>query len=253
MESILDIDNLTVCTKSKGIVNDISFSIRRGDRILLSGNNGVGKSTIIKSIMRLESSGKTITGGIRHYSLGDLFKLNDDDMQRFRSKTCYVQQKDEFASMGNICVGDIFIRNKDAYLGKPISYAEVNELIDEWIPRGSDNKRVFDAKSKPSKMSGGEQRLLSVLSNIATRPDSELLLIDEPLNNLDFKNAKLISNIINKVALENHEMGLMMVSHCRIFPFINREIKIDESGAHDIPERFVCNSCFGSPDENGYY
>jgi ABC-type glutathione transport system ATPase component len=253
MESILDINGLTISTNTREIVKNTSFSIRKGDRILLSGNNGVGKSTVIKSILRLDTAGKTITGEIRHHELGDIFKLNDEDLQLFRAKICYVQQKDEFASMGNICVGDVFIRSNDAHSGGSMSYAEVNELIDEWIPRGQDNKRVFDAKSKPSKMSGGEQRLLSVLSNIATRSDSELLLIDEPLNNLDFHNAKLISNLINKVSIENSEMCLLMVSHCRIFPFINREIRIDESGAHDVSDQFVCNSCFGSPDEKGFY
>ena len=65
---------------------------------------------------------------------------------------------------------------------------QVNDLIDEWIPRREDNSRVFDAKSKPAKFSGGEQRLLSVLSVLATRSKAELMLIDEPLNNLDFFN-----------------------------------------------------------------
>ena len=112
---------------------------------------------------------------------------------------------------------------------------------------------VFDAKAKPAKFSGGEQRLLSVLSVIATRSQAELMIIDEPLNNLDFINARNISNLINKVIRENSKMGLLMISHCRIFPFINREINITANGVSELSEPYVCHSCFGEPDENGIY
>ena len=94
--------------------------------------------------------------------------------------------------MRNVLVGDIFSESNYAYAKKRLTYSEVNDLIDEWIPRRSDNSRVFNAKSKFAKFSGGEQRLLSVLSLIATRPKAELIIIDEPLNNLDVVNACLL-------------------------------------------------------------
>ena len=155
--------------------------------------------------------------------------------------------------MGSIQVRDIISESGEIHSGRSLSYAEVNDLIDEWIPRRSDNSRVFDAKAKPAKFSGGEQRLLSVLSVIATRSQAELMIIDEPLNNLDFINARNISNLINKVIRENSKMGLLMISHCRIFPFINREINITANGALELSEPCVCHSCFGEPDENGFY
>ena len=134
-----------------------------------------------------------------------------------------------------------------------MSDADVNDLIDEWIPRKKDNSRVFDAKAKPAKFSGGEQRLLSVLSIIATRSKADLLIIDEPLNNLDFINARNISNVINRAIKENPHMGLLMISHCRIFPFITREIKLTPDGIQNVADRYACHSCFGNPDVNGYF
>jgi ABC-type dipeptide/oligopeptide/nickel transport system ATPase subunit len=112
---------------------------------------------------------------------------------------------------------------------------------------------VFDAKSKPAKFSGGEQRLLSVLSVIAMRPNTDLLIIDEPLNNLDFINARNISNLINKVIRNNPEMAVLMISHCRIFPFITREIQLTSEGIQEVPEPYSCHSCFGEPDNDGFY
>ena len=253
METILSIKDLSIAVKDRTLVKNISFDVGEGDVVLISGQNGVGKSSILKSIMRLETDGKSIGGTIIERSFGDVLSLGNEELQRYRARVAYVQQKDEYAEMGSIQVRDIISESGEIHSGRSLSYAEVNELIDEWIPRRSDNSRVFDAKAKPAKFSGGEQRLLSVLSVIATRPQAELMIIDEPLNNLDFVNARNISNLINRVIRENPKMGLLMISHCRIFPFINREINITANGASKLSEPYVCHSCFGEPDENGFY
>ena len=155
--------------------------------------------------------------------------------------------------MGSVQVRDIISESGAAHNGRTMSYSEVNDLIDEWIPRRSDNRRVFDAKARPGRFSGGEQRLLSVLSVIATRPHAELLIIDEPLNNLDFVNARNISNLLNRIKRENPKMAILMISHCRIFPFITREIKLSANGVVECDTPYICHSCFGEPDEEGFY
>lgn len=253
MEKILSILDLSINVKNRTLVQNISFDICEGEAVILSGPNGIGKSSILKSIMRLEIDGKHISGSIFERSYGNVLSLDYAELQEYRSKIAYVQQKDEYAEMGNIQVRDIISESSAIHSGRALSYAEVNDLIDEWIPRRNDNTRVFDAKSNPVKFSGGEQRLLSVLSVIATRPQAELMIIDEPLNNLDFVNARNISNLINRVIRENPRMGLLMISHCRIFPFITREIKLTSEGISELSEQYVCHSCFGYPNEKGFY
>lgn len=234
-------------------MQNVSFDVHEGDAILLSGANGVGKSVLLKSIMRLESEGKKIDGGIFMRGFGNILSLDIQELQRFRASIVYIQQRDEYSEMGNIQVRDIISESGEAHSGKTLSSSEVNNLIDKWIPKRSNGNRIFDAKSKPAKFSGGEQRLLSVLSALATRPNADLLIIDEPLNNLDFVNARHISNLINRVRKENPKMGLLTISHCRIFPFINREIKLTPDGVTETDGTYVCHSCFGEPDNNGFY
>lgn len=253
MDSILSVQGLSIRINDRILTQNASFDIGAGEAVLLSGPNGCGKSSLLKSILRLETAGKRIEGQIIEHSFGNVFDLTASELQKYRSQIAYVQQKDEYAEMGSIQVRDIISESGEAHTGRMLSYGEVNDLIDEWIPRRSDNTRVFDAKAKPAKFSGGEQRLLSVLAVIATRPHAELMIIDEPLNNLDFINARNISNLINKVIHENPKMGLLMISHCRIFPFITREIKLIPAGVEELKEPYLCHSCFGEPDENGFY
>lgn len=65
--------------------------------------------------------------------------------------------------------------------------------------------------------------------------------------------ARVISNVLNKIVRENQQMGLLMISHCRIFPFITRELKLTSEGIIELPNSYVCHSCFGEPDEKGFY
>lgn len=253
MDSVLSIRDVSIQIRNQQLLQNISFDIGEGEVVLLSGANGIGKSSLLKSILRLDNEGKTINGEIIVRGFGDILKLNSAEIQKFRSRIAYVQQRDEYAEMGNIQVKDIISESGQPSSGKMLSTSEVNDLIDEWIPRHHDNRRIFDAKSKPAKFSGGEQRLLSVLSVIATRPNAELLIVDEPLNNLDFINARNISNLINRVIRDNPRMAVLMISHCRIFPFITREIKLTPGGIEEVPGPYTCHSCFGEHDDEGFY
>lgn len=253
MDSILCVKNLSIQIHNRTLVGNASFHLDPGEAVLLSGPNGCGKSTLLKSILRLEPDGKIIDGQIIERSFGNILELKREELQAYRSRVAYVPQKDDYSEMGSVQVRDIISECCQAHTGRAMSYGEVNDLIEQWIPPAEGSRPVFDAKAKPAKFSGGEQRLLSVLSVIGTRPHTELMIIDEPLNNLDFINARNISNLLNKVIQENRNMALLMISHCRIFPFITREIALTPTGLRELQEPYLCHSCFGEPDHKGFY
>lgn len=252
-DTIIEIIGLSIQVRDRLLFSNASFKAEKGEAILISGANGIGKSTLLKSIMRLDTDEKKIIGSININGFGDVLSISRETLQKLRASVLYVSQRDDYCEMGNVQVRDIISESNESFCGRSLNYAEVNDLIDEWIPRRKDNSRIFDAKAKPARFSGGEQRLLSVFSAISTRSKTKLMMIDEPLNNLDYYNARNISNLINRAIQNNKEMCLLMVSHCRIFPFITRELVISENAINNSPRPFEYQCCFGVPDDNGYY
>ena len=64
MDSILSIRDLSIHIGERSLMDGISFEVSEGEAVLLSGANGIGKSTLLKSILRLETDGKKIAGKI---------------------------------------------------------------------------------------------------------------------------------------------------------------------------------------------
>lgn len=102
MESILTVKDLTVRINNNFLINNVSFSIGEGEAVLLSGENGIGKSTLLKALLGLESAGKRISGNIIVRGIGDILTLKPEELQRYRASVAYVPQRDDYSTMGNV-------------------------------------------------------------------------------------------------------------------------------------------------------
>lgn len=258
MKTILKVDNLNI-TLPNGvdIIQNLSFTVSSGEVVAIVGENGIGKSTILKAIMREEEARKLISGSICYCEGKNILQMNEVELQQFRSEVAYVSQRDEFNYVGKrMTVFDVLMDSAELYSGEHLTKEDVSQLFDKYQLRIYDKnsgKPLFDEKSRPAKLSGGQQRLLSIISAVAVRQNAKLFIIDEPLNNLDFKNAKKVSNLITKIHRENPDAAILMVTHCRIFPAITRMITIDKGTIVPNQEEYHCYSCFGKADDDGYY
>lgn len=256
-DTILSVSNLTVSLASgANIINGVSFKIKSGEVVAIVGDNGAGKSTILKAIMREETEHKKISGSISYCGGKNILEMNDMELQKFRSEVAYVSQKDEYNNIGKrITAFDVMMDSAELYSSKLYTKEEVKQLFDRYPLRVYDEngKPLLFEKSCPAKLSGGLQRLLSIVSAVAVRENARLFIIDEPLNNLDFKNARRISNLITEIHKENADAAFLMVTHCRIFPAITRLITLEKGTVVPNREEYVCHSCFGKANEEGYY
>ena len=176
----LTVKKLTKSYPDKEVLNNIDFSISRGDKISLVGKNGTGKSTLIKSIVKdVSFQGEVIQGhniNVGYFAQDETTKLDPN--------------KTVFETIDDVAVGEI--RKK------------IRQILGSFLFSGD------DVEKKVKVLSGGEKTRLS-LCKLLLEPYN-FLILDEPTNHLD-----IISKEILKEALERYTGTLIIVSHDRDF------------------------------------
>lgn len=249
MKELIKLSNYTIKYKDKEILKNVNFTFMSGHVYLIEGNNGVGKSTFVKSLLGFERDQKVQTGSICFENEKNVLKMNDNELQILRSKVAYLEQKDDYSF--NIPVLEILKDSYKAFLGKKLNKEDVEYLVR--IFNSFSSEVNFDLKRKVNKLSGGQQRMLSIISSICIRKDADVFILDEPLNNLDINNVVRISNILNKIVHEKKDSVFIMITHCKIFPFVTNVLRIENNTLVHEGNIAECYACFGKPDENGYY
>lgn len=249
----IDIQGLTVKYRATNavILDNACASFRSGDAVLIAGENGTGKSSLLKTMLRIEMHDKDVAGRIL-FDGEDVLAMDAKALQSQRRHIAYLQQQDEYDALDGYTVADVLYDSFEAHNGRTptkTDKAVLDELFVRYIPDGT----KIALKSRIQKLSGGQKRLVAIIADICMFEKLRFFFIDEPLNNLDMKTVRLISNLLNRIHQENPEAVMVMVSHCRIFPFINRVFKIENKQLVEDSSEPVCNTCFGRPDEQGYY
>lgn len=179
------VNNLRVAFGAKEILKDVSFTVRRGEVLVLMGLSGTGKSTTLRSIAGLlrPSGGEVLVNG---QSIPDM-KQKELELLRRRIGFCF-QHGALFDSMT---------------IGENVAFGlrEHTDLPEEEIQRVVAEKlSIVDLEGMehlyPSQLSGGMQKRASFARTIATDPD--IVLYDEPTTGLD----PIISRVINELILD---------------------------------------------------
>lgn len=187
---ILKCENLTKKIKNKVIVENVSFSINKGDIVGFLGPNGAGKTTIIKLILGLIkiTEGKVFING---------FDIEKDFVKAIEKVGAIVENPDLYMYLSGYDNLKITANNY-----KNMSKERINEVIKIV---GLENR----IKDKVSTYSLGMRQRLGIAEAIINSP--ELLILDEPTNGLDVEGIIEIRNLIKD--LSNHGIAILISSH----------------------------------------
>lgn len=180
---VLTVEHLTKSFPSLPLFSDLNFSIKRGERVAIIGNNGTGKTTILKILNELVPA----DAGVFH--LGSKVHIGYYDQEHHvlhMEKTIFEEISDDFPKLTN---------------------TEIRNLLAAFLFTGDD---VF---KKISSLSGGERGRVSLAKLMLS--EANFLILDEPTNHLD-----ILSKEILEEALRNYTGTVLYVSHDRYF--INR-------------------------------
>ena len=229
------------------LISDASFELHSGDVMRISGLNGCGKSTLLR-VLYGNTADYICEGEVIIHAYGETntLSINDRDLMKLRKIIGYVPQKDEYEGLNRLNVLDL-IKNEVKGSNMTVDYA--CELFNKLLA----NEKKFTLKSIPGKLSGGQQRMLSIFLGLLCGERKDIMIIDEPLNNLDFENAKLISNLINQIRIDNPESAILMVTHCKMITCINRERMMNNGVLENGDLVYECHHCMGEPDCDLFY
>ena len=198
---ILKVENL-VKQYGKGdtmvkAVDNISFTVEKGEFVAIVGSSGSGKSTLLHIIGGVDrpTSGKVYVDG------EDVFKLNENNLAIFRRRQVGLIY--QFYNLIPILNVKENITLPILLDGKKVDEVYLNELVDTL----GLSKRV---NHLPNELSGGEQQRVSIGRALMNRPS--ILLADEPTGNLDSKNSKEIVDLL-RLSNKKYKQTIIMITH----------------------------------------
>ncbi len=211
--SLLEVRNLrTHFSTARGevrAVDDVSFTIERGETLSLVGESGCGKSVTALSIMRLVSHPGRIAGGEILFEGRNLLTLGDEEMRAIRGDDIAMIFQDPMTSLNPVfTVGEQIAEAIRLHRKVPRREAwdqAVAGMRDVAIPAPE-----MRAKSYPHEMSGGMRQRVMIAMALACDP--KLLIADEPTTALDVTIQAQILDLLVELR-EKRNLALLLITH----------------------------------------
>lgn len=221
---ILDVNKVSKSFGFGNILNEVSFSINEGEKIGLVGNNGTGKSTLLKLIAHIE---KQDSGTISIKKDAKVEYLEQGDVADSKSGICKDILYSAFEDLNQI---ESALKNYESKMSSVLDPNELNSIIEKYSNLlekftrlgGYEKDLQLDIvlnglnidrnllNREFSSLSGGERTLINLAKILLSKPD--LLLLDEPTNHLDITRIEWLEKFIRE-----YKGSVIIVSHDRFF------------------------------------
>ncbi|MBS4217421.1 energy-coupling factor transporter ATPase [Bacillus sp. FJAT-49711] len=225
-EPILEVENITFrydMRQETEILNNVTFSVNRGEWVAIIGHNGSGKSTLAKILVGLLTPEK----GRIHIAGIEMKEFSKWDARR---RIGLVFQNPENQFIGTSVQDDVAFALENMNL----SYEEMKKRVEDALEAvDMSSFRLHD----PSHLSGGQKQRVAIAGILALRPD--VLLLDEALVMLDPRSRRELISILRHLKT-NEDISIVSITHDMNEAAAADRIIVMKEG------RVVCN---GSPKE----
>jgi len=180
-------------------LSGVSFDVKEGEFVAITGSSGSGKSTLMHIVGFLDKP----TGGKYLFDGEDTSQFDDNKLAQIRNnKIGFVFQMYNLLPRTSVLDNVLLPTIYNAKDGK----AELGARARQLLERVGLSHRI---NHRPNQLSGGEQQRVAIVRALINTP--RLILADEPTGNLDSKSGQEVIEIIQKLNDEGHT--IMMVTH----------------------------------------
>ena len=242
-DEVLRVDKLKVSFRTeRGVVqavDDVSFTLRRGEVLAIVGESGSGKSVSAMTMMGLtRSPNATISGSARLADGTELITASDADLQDVRGSRIAMIFQDPMSALTPVYrVGDQIVEQIRAHekVSKAAARARAVELLEKvGIPRAAERSRAY-----PHQFSGGMRQRVMIAMALSCSP--EILIADEPTTALDVTiQSQILAEIEDlrretgvAVLLITHDLGVVAEVASRVVVMYAGRV-VEESEVHEI-------------------
>ncbi len=197
-------------------VNHVDFSIQEGEFVVILGQSGAGKSTVLNMLggMDKPTAGKIMIDG------EEVSAMNDKQMSEFRARKIgfifqFYNLIPSLTVYENVALTKSIV--KDA--------ASADEMLD--AVGLSNHKRKF-----PSQLSGGEQQRVSIARALAKKP--RIILGDEPTGALDSETGVIVLSLLQKQSREKHNTVILVTHNADIAKCADKVIRMKNGKIREI-------------------
>jgi zinc/manganese transport system ATP-binding protein len=234
---VLDVRGIGVSLSGRRILHDVSFSVARGEFVGLIGSNGAGKTTLLRILL-----------GLQHPTAGTV-AFDGAHPGRAASVLGYLPQKVALDPDLPLRSRDVVALGLDGQkLGIPLPSKRRRALVDEALA-AVDATEFADARV--GLLSGGQQQRILIAHALISAP--HLLLLDEPLANLDIRSTQEIVELLARISRERGVAVLLSAHDLNpLLPVMSRIVYLADgravSGTTDeVVQSDVLSKLYGRP------
>ena len=197
-------------------LNKASFSIEKGELVVILGPSGAGKTTCLN-----------ILGGMDSATSGNVI-VGDNDITKYNTKELITYRRNDIGfvfQFYNLIQNLTALENVELSVQLSKDHLEPKKILE--------NVGLKDRINNfPSQLSGGEQQRVAIARAIAKNP--KLLLCDEPTGALDYKTGKSILKLLENTARKQHMTVVIITHNAAIAPMADKIIRFKNGKAEEV-------------------
>lgn len=192
------------------VLNGVNLTLEKGEKVGIIGESACGKTTTVKTVMRLLASNSKVTGGEVSYAGEDVLKMPKKKLSDLRRKKMSMVFQDPSSALNPVFTIKQQLYDIIKYSADGLSKNEIHERAVTYLKQAAlpEPDRILD--SYPFQLSGGMKQRVNIAMALVSA--NELLIADEPGTSLDVTIEDQIMRLLKKI-VEEKGISVILITH----------------------------------------